>query len=163
MWQPWGDQRQTTAICTATKPYLLDKLRKMAPHVLRIWVLARALDCTDCCSPTDNVKGQQAWLWCWKLLQTKDWKIQPCWQGNNTHTHTHTHTQMHKDTHALKLLDAFPLSSPPPPLSCLVFHRCGYSCALSIFLSSFSPPPLRLRFPEQKGCFSFSCYIGSIG
>lgn len=69
---------------------------------------------------------------------------------------------MHKDTHALKLLDAFPLSSPspPPPLSCPVFHRCGCSCALSIFLSSFIPPPFRLRSTEQRGGFSSSCNAG---
>lgn len=58
---------------------------------------------------------------------------------------------MHNETRALKLLDAFPLSSPspPPPLSCPVFHRCGYSCALSIFLSSFSPRPFMLRFSGE--------------
>lgn len=130
----------------------------MAHHVLIIWALAKALDHTDYCTPTDTVEGQQAG-WCWKPLQTKDWQLQPCWLGNNTHKYTpHTHRAQHNDTHTLKLLDAFPLSSPspPPPLSCPVFHRCGYSCALSIFLSSFIPPPFRQRFPEQRGSFSLS-------
>lgn len=150
-----GWSATTPAICTTTKPYLLDKLRRMAHHVLIIWALAKALDQTDYCSTTDAVEGQLAG-WCWKPLLTKDWQLQPCWLGNDTHTFTQTHTH----THPLKLLDAFPLSSlsPPPPPSYPVFHRCGYSCALSIFLSSFIPPPLRLWYPEQRGGFSFWLY-----
>lgn len=93
----------------------------MVLYVSIIWALAKALDHTDYCSPTNTVEGQLAG-WCWNPLLTKDWQVPPCWLGN---------TKLTKNTH-------FPLSSPsPPPLSCPVFHRRGYSCALSIF---FLPP-----------------------
>lgn len=123
----------------------------MSHHVLIIWALAKALDHTDYCSPTDTVEGQLAG-WCWEPLLTKDWQLQPCWLGNNTHKFTLTRTQMHKDTHTHTLLNCWMLSLSLFHLL-LLYHVLSFTdVATAALYPSFSPPSLLLHW----GCYFLS-------
>lgn len=88
MWRPWGDLSQIcTAICTTTKPHLTGE---WAHRVSMIWVLSKALDHADRCSPTDTRHGQQAgWHRNSYTAVKENWQLWPCWLGSNTCKHPH--------------------------------------------------------------------------